>query len=233
MSAAPDRPLVPPDPSIEDFYQCYPMMEPFVGERFMDRRRPSVLLVGESHYLPKKSALHLQPEPWYGGTGDALSPDERQWVHTRDILTDACRNRFPRKGHSIWRESLRTLNAHGPRHKDFVSAAQDIAFYNFFLRPAREGKSLDVTSQDERMANRAFEHWRQRLAPTVVVFLSALAYRSLHNRAPGTPIQAVPHPASHWWNRRSSKYGGKTGRERFGEHIAALPWPTVESAAGP
>jgi hypothetical protein len=215
------------DELIGKFYRNYPTMTPFVGQRFADRGRPAVLLVGESHYLPNDSVAHLQSELWYAGTSDALSAREKTWMNTAEGMTAARRERFKNRAHSIWRHSLRIFNAHGPRHDDFAAAAQDIAFYNFFLRPAREGKSLQVTSQDEDFANLAFEHWRQRLAPTFVIFLSALAYRSLRVRSSETPTAVVPHPASHWWNRTSPKYGGKSGRARFAELVDALQWPST------
>jgi hypothetical protein len=214
-----------PDPLIVEFYRKYPTLRPFVGERFADRSKPAILLVGESHYLPSDSTAHLDPEHWYAGSADALSAVETSWMNTAHGVTAACREHFKNKAHSIWRESLRVLNDHGPRHEHFVAATQDVAFYNFFLRPARQGKSLQVTPRDEDFANRAFEHWRSELAPTTIIFLSALAHRSLRVRGE-TPVAVVPHPASHWWNRTSPKYGGKTGRARFAEIVEALRWPT-------
>jgi len=211
------------------FYDQYPMMKPFVGQRFRDPRKPSILLVGESHYLPKESSIHMDPASWYAGTADALSAREISWISTAAGVRFACDQRFKNKAFSIWRNSFKVINASGPRYGDFVRVADDIAFYNFFLRPAYQGLSVKVTALDEPFANEAFTMWCRELTPTIVVFLSALAHRSLRNREVNTSVAVVPHPASQWWSRASSPYGGKPGREALAECIAALHWPQVDS----
>lgn len=206
------------------FYEQYPMMEPFVGARFRGRRQPAILLIGESHYLPPDSTVHLDEGSWYAGRGEALSSKEIGWISTAQIVRDACAGRFKNRAYSIWRNSFRTINEHGPRYEDFAQVAEDVAFYNFFLRPARTGLSLQVGPLDVEVANGAFTHWCNELRPTLVVFLSALARKSLRAAPPTVPTCVVPHPASQWWHRPSSAYGGKSGRDALAHHVAALPW---------
>jgi hypothetical protein len=206
------------------FYEQYPMMKPFVGERFRDGRQPAILLVGESHYLPQSSTLHLDATTWYAGSAEHLSEVERGWISTAPIVRAACAERFKNKAFSIWRNSFRVINEHGPRHDDFVEVAEDLSFYNFFLRPARTGVSIQMTPVDVDIANDAFAHWCHALQPTAIVFLSALAHRALRRTTVVQPISVVPHPASQWWYRSSKAYGGKSGRATLAECVASLPW---------
>jgi hypothetical protein len=206
------------------FYQQYPMMKPFVGARFRDERQPAILLVGESHYLPPASTVHLDEASWYAGTAEALSETEASWISTAQIVRAACAERFKNKAYSIWRNSFKTINDHGPRYPDVVQVAEDVAFYNFFLRPARTGRSIRVGPLDLERANEAFAHWCRELRPTLVVFLSALAHRSLRAGDTTLPISVVPHPASQWWYRPSMAYGGKSGREALAHCVAGLEW---------
>jgi hypothetical protein len=215
------------------FYRQYPMMTPFVGARFHDRLQPTILLVGESHYLPQDSTVHLDEVSWYGGRADGLSAKEVAWISTAQIVRDACASRFKNKAYSIWRNSFKTINEHGPRYEDFAHVAEYVAFYNFFLRPARTGLSIRVGPLDVEHANEAFVHWCRELRPTLVVFLSALARRSLHPENVTLPISVVPHPASQWWYRPSKAYGGKSGREALAEQVTGLEWQRSDSLGPP
>lgn len=212
------------------FYEQYPMMEPFVGARFRERRQPAILLVGESHYLPKESSVHLDEASWYAGTAAVLSPKEVAWINTAQIVRSACAGRFKNKAFSIWRNSFRTINEHGPRYDDFAQVAEDVGFYNFFLRPAQTGLSIRAGALDVEHANEAFAHWCRELRPSLVVFLSALARRSLRPANATFPISVVPHPASQWWYRASRTYGGKSGREALAESVSGLEWQREPSA---
>lgn len=200
------------------------MMTPFVGARFHDRLQPTILLVGESHYLPTSSTVHLDELAWYAGSAEALSSMEVAWISTAQIVRSACDGRFKSKAFSIWRNSFKTINDHGPRYRDFVQVAEDLAFYNFFLRPARTGRSIQAGRLDVELANEAFDHWCRELRPTLVVFLSALARKALRPGNVNVPITVVPHPTSRWWYRRSRAYGGKAGHEALAAHIAGLNW---------
>ncbi|MFZ5895041.1 MAG: hypothetical protein ACOY0T_28535 [Myxococcota bacterium] len=211
-----------------DFYLRYPMMKPFVGRHFHEHGKPSLLLVGESHYLHISSSVHLDAASWYAGSAADLDTKELQWISTAENFRTACREKFKNKAHSIWKNSLRVVDAHGPRHCQLERVAEDVAFYNFFLRPAVHGRSLHVTLQDRGFANEAFAYWCAELKPTHVIFLSALAHAAL--RVSGSSmlpsIGAVPHPASSWWNRSSAKHGGKSGRELLAQLVSSMNWPS-------
>jgi hypothetical protein len=44
-----------------NFYERYPIMLPYVGNRFRMAGVPSLLLIGESHYLPKGRREYVAP----------------------------------------------------------------------------------------------------------------------------------------------------------------------------
>lgn len=210
-----------------NFYKQYSMMYPYVGEHFHDANTPSLLLIGESHYLPQSSSQHLNAETWYAGSSVTLSPDEKEWIDTAAILEGARATGFSNKAHrAIWGNPLQEINEYGPRYADFASLTDHIAFYNFFLRPGREGKSLEVVPQDVEFANEAFRSHHQALKPTAIVFLSTLAHKHFQaSEQLSVPVIATPHPASSWWNRAAKKYGNKRGRQILADFIKTTRWP--------
>jgi hypothetical protein len=218
-----------------DFYTRYPMMAPHVGDNYHRRTSPSLLLVGESHYLPHGASQHLKPTDWYGGDRQTLKPEEARWLDTAGILANACKQGFPRKAHWIWKNAFEVINAAGPQYADARQVANDIAFVNFFLRPAPEkGGSLagHLTPQDIDIANAAFAMHLEQLAPTAVVFVSRLARRNFRPAASfAIPVISTPHPTSHWWNRVSPRYGGKRGRDVLADYVASLDWSGTRAGA--
>jgi hypothetical protein len=85
----------------------------------------------------------------------------------------------------------------GKRYSDCKHVADDIAFYNFFLRPGLAGLSLTVSDQDVKFANEAFREHHQALKPTGIVFLSQKAYEYF-DRAESfsVPLIVTPHPGT-------------------------------------
>jgi len=200
-------------------------MRPYVGNNFHDARTPSILLIGESHYLPKGSSQHLNADTWYEGNRDTLSADEVDYISTASLINEGCKEGFSNKAFAIWRSSFREINEYGPRYSDYTRVADDIAFYNFFLRPSLEGESLKVALQDHEIANDAFRLHYRVLKPTAIILLSSLAREHLDPPEPPVPVVAAPHPASQWWNRVSHRYGNKKGREVLADFIKTINWP--------
>lgn len=205
------------------FYASYPMMQPYVGDRFREATT-KLLLIGESHYLPHDSSQHLSPEDWYGGTSATLRAAEKIWISTAQIVRGAVAAKFANKAHWIWKNAFETINAAGPKYADYASVAGDVAFYNFFLRPAKRGLSLECRPEDEALANEAFSLHYENLQPSCVIFLSVLARR--HFRAtPGVKVIATTHPSSAWWNRTARTRGNRSGRQILHDYVATTRWP--------
>ena len=199
------------------------MMHPFIGERFGEANKNSILFIGESHYLPENSVLHTDAQKWYGSNHLALNEEEIEWISTATIYKEAMACNFSNKAHSIWGNSLWILNDAGPKHPDYRTASDHIATCNFFLRPAITSESLIVEDIDSETANLAFNYYMDNLHPTAVVFLSRKAFGCLQ-KLPKTPYACTPHPGCSWWNRSSPSYGGLKGREILSEFVRKLDW---------
>lgn len=203
----------------------YPMMRPYVGRRFEVRTKPSLLLVGESHYLPRGSSQHASAARWYSGTWRTLTRTEAEWIDTADVVESSRRNGFRDRAHVIYRSAFQAINGVGPRYDDYRRVADDIAFCNFFLRPAAYGKSLNVCAMDARIANGVLLQLIKDQRPTAVVFLSRLALWWSDLESSGCQVISTPHPGSHWWNVAAKAYGGRMGREILKQYVATLRWP--------
>lgn len=211
-----------------DFFTRYPMMIPHVGRHYHLRTRPSLLLVGESHYLPDGATQHLTPARWYGGNHTTLTPDEAHWLDTSGVLVNACAENFRNKAHWIWKNAFEVINNAGPQHPEAREVADDVAFVNFFLRPApKKGGSLKghLTEEDVELANTVFAMRLEQLAPSAVVFVSRLAHQCFQPAVPLTvPVISTPHPTCRWWNSKSRRYGGKRGRDVLTDFVVKLGW---------
>ncbi len=212
-----------------NFYKQYPMMLPYVGKNFHDAATPSILLIGESHYLEEGSTQHLNPETWYSGSSADLSKDQIEWIDNAAILEASRAKDF--STHSHFRNVFKVINDYGPAYADYKRVADDIAYYNFFLRPALEGASLDVVLQDIEIANEAFLEHYETLKPTAVVFLSMKAHGSFqHSLPPSVPVLATPHPSRLWWNRVAAEYGNRRGRDILADFIKTTTWKNVPAS---
>src|SRR5207249_1895717 len=137
--------------------------------------------------------------------------------------------------HSIYRKSFFEINRSGPNHPDYRRVGDSLVFYNYFLRPARQGSSLQVCEEDKRIAEEVFRSVFDEYRPGAVVFLSKLAFRSWEARSArpiSVPVASTPHPGCLHWNRVSSSYGGRRGREVLGEFIKRV-WGPAERVAAP
>jgi hypothetical protein len=213
------------------FYQQYPMMRPYVGKDYCNPATPSILLIGESHFLdedcPQRSS-----EAWYIGSSATLSDYDITFISTARLLEDATASHFPSPTHSIYSNPFWEINEYGPRLSDYRLIADHIAFYNFFLRPAVDGASLggELTNQDIEMANAALLSHCAMLKPTAVIFLSRLAFNCC-TASLTVPVIAVPHPGCAHWNRVAAKYGNKRGRDLLGDFVKTTSWPSAPNCA--
>jgi hypothetical protein len=201
----------------------YFMMRPYVGVNYRVGGEKSLLLIGESHYLPQKSTQHLTAEGWYAGDQTTLDAQEVEWISTSEIIQGSRAEGFKNKAHSIYRKAFWEINLHGPKYMDYRAVADDVVFYNYFHRPAIEGMSLDPCPQDIDRANTFFCQMISRYRPALVVFLSRLARRHC-TAANCNDVRVVdtPHPGCRHWNRVAKKYGNKRGREILSEAIKKL-----------
>ena len=205
----------------------YPTMQPFVGRRFAESAGPRLLLVGESHYLPAGSTQHLDPATGYSGTATSLDDEEVLWISTARVVRGACDSGFRNRAHWIWKNAFEAINEAGPRYQRYVQVAEDVAFYNFFQRPALQGESLEPTARDVAVANAVFEDTMRMLSPGAVAFISRRAWWNFEEKTTvPVPVAATAHPTSPYWNRQCKRYGGRTGKQVLMDFVRDLAWPS-------
>jgi len=206
---------------VPGFYTFFPQMLPWVGNNYgIDCKK--LLLIGESHYLPKdnEDISLLDPKDWYNEIHEY--DDESNiydYTNTRGLLN----------GFSEWNSSNMYKNPakiiqdllNKYKHNDISkNPLSYIAFYNYFLRPAVFTKSIKnkLQEQDIRIARDTFIEIVGVLKPDAVCFLSKLAYENFSTNVKQSfdfPIGSVPHPACSWWNKVSYYSNGLKGKEQF------------------
>lgn len=185
-----------------EHYKRMPQMLPWVGENY-GKEFKKVLFVGESHYFPKGSTLHLNSDDWYKLEKVKLSWDEVFYTTTREALL------INYKRNQIWRDTAFIMNKAGITYFDENKNMFDhFAFYNFFQRPAQEeGDQLYIDENDIVEANTLFLKIIDVIKPQVVIFLSSKAWNSCNKKnISDIYFDFTAHPSSIWWNRKAKKY---------------------------
>lgn len=199
--------------------KIYPNLLPWVGNGYRAATL-KILLLGESHYLPKGVSYHHDVDDWYSGIQIA-SVEDLKWITTRSIIKNGLQNGWKGASKTIYRNLSSTLVAanFSPIEAPFAS----LAYMNFFQRPAEKtGESLRVKDADRRVGAATVTHVASCLKPNLVIFCSSLAWRVANDerllltlKSQGCGFGGVPHPASAWWNRKSLIREGRTGRQVF------------------
>ncbi len=207
-----------------DIVKRYPALEPWVGNQFIGSRE-KLLILGESHYLPKASTIHKIARHWYSSSQKDLSPQEVVWISTKDIVTYAYATWFKNKAHWIYKNIAQALNTITSL-EDYRENLRYIAFSNYFKRPAVDGDSLQVQPVDIQFAGKCLLDLLEQLKPTIVIFTSSLSgkYGEEVIEQSNIPYFTVPHPTCQWWNRTAKKYYGNTGKELLIEFLKECHW---------
>lgn len=228
------------DSAQPEHYQRFPSMKPWQGSRYKHPSHKRLLVVGESHYLPDKSTIHLDAARWYSADERQLGfaqnkygqvQEELGWISTSRILGRVKMEERSVKAHSIYCNIAAEVNAVGPRHARYRDALDDLAFYNYFQRPASEGLSMKLcrVPKDDEMAEKVLIWVVRDLDPQIIIFASSFAAdygkRVLQHRERMTgrhiDYWVTPHPGcAHWNMPEYTSPGGKmglTGQELFGQ----------------
>lgn len=221
------------DPQLDliPHYCRYPEMRVWVGRNFASTKT-RLLVVAESHYMPDTCTVHHDPIAWYSGV--EIPAGARDWMCTRGIIQNGINIRWNTKSKTIYRNIEAAIAASGIFPDGPRSVFSEIAFFNFFQRPAEVlGGSIRVSQADHEMACMVFKDVVGTIKPTAVAFTSTLA--SNHAKAGGLKdfleVNGIahvttPHPSSAWWNRPSRPYGDRTGRQSLVDFLTA----TVQTA---
>lgn len=213
--------------NVPDHYRRFPCMKPWIGcksNESSDHKR--LLVIGESHYLPKSSTIHLNAVDWYSANERVLTDEARGWISTAPIITSSKQERFRIRSHGIYKSIAREVNAANGGCGDFVEAIEDVAFYNYFQRPATYGASLQVEVLDREVAGMVLRWVLSEIKPDLIVFTSRKAGWACSEflRDCQIPAQNTPHPTCPWWNKASKAYGGQTGRKLFLDFLIEQKW---------
>jgi len=124
------------------------------------------------------------------------------------------------------------INNRGLGYDDPNQAIEHIAFYNFFVRPAVEGKSISVKSEDITVALGVLKWIFDVYQPELLVFTSRLAGRHAKSilKSHGIPFIVTPHPTCVWWNKAAKPYGGVRGRDLLAKFLACNQWHNQKNA---
>lgn len=187
-------------------------MIPFIGDYYLSDQHKKMLLVGESFYFPKASTIHKNATQWYNSTQNDLHDvfedgeivKEIDWINCDGLL----RCDWKSKGHKIYKELNKWI---GKTNLNFdgKKPIEQIAFTNFFIRPAKKGLSIAKYKKDEiiidvEKSNQVFKCVLKVLQPDIVTFVSKFAYQNVDKQT-FTAVQNIKedyvcHPCSICWN---------------------------------
>lgn len=197
-------------------------MLPYVGPNYSQTK---ILLISESHYVPKNVTVPSDDE-WYNPENIDEILESVEWnTYTRDIFEKV----FNKGSHPLFHNFKSALIEANSKIN-----MENMAWYNFYQKPASNKVSIKPTPLDQEVANRVFEHILKTIDPELIVFASKKAFDSIYSNLNWderkgmfkyknfiSEINVVPHANSAWWNRISSTYFDnlnnkeRTGRQKF------------------
>ncbi len=204
----------------------FPCLMPWVGDAYADNRHKRLLIVGESHYMPKESTIQLDREAWYNKSENDLTCKERSWINTQECVREnGCEECDPR---FLWGKMAEQIT-YVSEKKGLTLGGQcvfdHVAFCNYFMIPAPKtggGMTNYVTQQDRVISEEVLRWVISEHAPELVLFISKLAFWNGGQGVVdefGVPYEDAPHPNTTWWNRTAKAYGGKKGCELFADFL--------------
>jgi len=201
-------------------------MKPWVGEKYRSPQHKRLLVVGESHYLPQKSKIHLDAVNWYERKQVELTETEIKWISTSGIIKNNKEKNFPKKAHGIYKNACVVINECSFKYDISSKAIDHYAYYNFFQRPADvTGDSIKVQKIDRDVSETVFLSILGKLDPELIIFTSSLAGKAASKLVgeSGIPYVVTPHPTSAWWNRFAKKYNGR-GKDLVPAFLSEYGW---------
>lgn len=210
-------------------YEKYPNLKPWVGSKFGQGETKKLLIIGESHYLPKGSTASHDAERWYLGNQGSLTDKEKSWINTSGIIEHNMPTNFPNKSHWIYRNVAKEINKVFLGYENSAHILNHVAFMNYFQRPAEsEGGSINIRQQDLETSVSVVTDVVNTLKPDLVVFCSSKAgeHGASVIRELGVKCVTAPHPSSQWWNRVAKSYGG-FGREIIPKFLVKHQWSKI------
>ncbi len=209
-----------------EFLQRHSECLPFIGEKYTDSR---LLLIGESHYVPKDSVQYVDRDDFYDISYDDLKDaDYKSWINTRSVFEYRV---YDKQDFKLFFSNTATEIARVINHSDNLSYEQKVdamhqyAFMNYYKRPSYEkGKTIrQITDADQKYAYEVSKYIIEVLKPQLIIFLSKKSYYAFLEAdkdgiASKYNIKCVSHPSCYWWNKKRND--GKCGRDDFYEYLS-------------
>lgn len=222
----------------------HPELLPFVGNMYEQYR---ILIVGESHYINQEPtdekdefSIAFFKDNWFDNSCSELEKKSPGWYNTQRVLDWYIQGNRT-KGHLIFTNIIKSFNKIILKRP--VEAISDetaanwecLAFMNFYQMPSlykgmKFWNSLKLSA--ERINNpeismkvwdmvcaesqKVFDYVVEQLRPKLIVFSSESAYHAYNGRYKAN-IVVIPHAGCAWWNKRSKKWGNKSGKDVFEE----------------
>lgn len=190
-------------------FERFPELTPYIDNNYYDNETHSQLLViGESNYFNSKDAeisCFLNAEDWYkNAPKELLIPNmlEKKVNNNGKITASQLKGLY----HTLTKVLNRKL-----KENDRYS---DVAFYNYFLRPAHDdgqnngfGKKNYYQDIDGEVAFSAFCGILKEIKPNLVIFATKIGFDKMECFRKKTKIdfgniviKRVAHPSCKWWN---------------------------------
>lgn len=215
-------------------FERFPELIPYVGENYYSSNHKKLIFIGESNYFPAEFEPLLEKIKQYGDC-TLLTPNEIQFLHDFvEVFPDEnkwykeyIRNPIPKSIQSFVGNAIdykpfndKVFDAAKSILKDKKdknieiggSGLAEVAFYNYFLRPAVDkGKTKGFKPRplDREVAGAALCGIIECLHPQIIVFLSKLAFREFKKYLDyknynynDTEIHAINHPNAWRFTRK-------------------------------
>lgn len=187
-----------------EFYQKHPMLCPFIGKEFDTHKK--IMLIGESHYLPKQSTCFLTKgmdsiAKWYQydvswkqlhKEAYGFSREDIAYMWTIHVLYQYLCGNHAKGTERMFGTPWKAMKHCTSVRREFLleksvdthEIAKHIAFMNYFIRPeSTYGSFLHTIAMDEDMAYENLKRVIKELQPDHIFFLSNLAGKSFVKRA--------------------------------------------------
>ena len=100
------------------------------------------------------------------------------WINTRNIISNGINTKWKSKSKTIYRNIEQALFETDIYKNEQLTAFSDIAFINYFQRPAQKtGKSIKVSKLDSEVSKKVVSQVINTISPDIVIFTSSLAWR--------------------------------------------------------
>lgn len=211
----------------DGYYTRFPQMLPWVGVDYGKGTFKKIILIGESHYLPKNvNEKMFDPKEWYFDTEHKDwyidGEDEEQMTNTRQFLSGPLKpHRMYNNPHHVLREVIME------KCPNLIcdNLYRYVVYYNYFLRPARNKGSIQkiITEWDLNIASDTLIKMAEILKPDFVFFLSKFAWKSFMDKITNESLPFIigfsDHPSRRWNTVNYYNGTNMTSRESFKQFL--------------